>query len=132
MSYGGHVLNKSTDEITVKENKIYIHAKFREFALGCAVFIRNFLAGKKWSSGTVSQISGLISYNVTLVDGHVICEHVDHVCACTSSTADENPDDDVMGILVPTVSVVDTIQPIPKPVSQSDTGVPTTNRCNSD
>ena len=96
------------------------------------MFIHNFLAGKKWSSGTVSQISGLISYNVTLVDGHVICKHVDYVRACTSSTADENLDDDVMGILVPTVSVVDTIQPIPEPVSQSDTGVPTTNRCNSD
>ena len=91
------------------------------------MFVHNFVAIKKWSSGNVFQISGKVSYNVTLVDGHVICEHVDHVHACTFSTADVNPDDDVMGILVPTVSVLDTIQPIPEPVSQSDTGVPPTD-----
>ena len=41
------------------------------------MFIRNFVAGKKWSTGNVSQISGQLSYNVTLVDGHVIHGHVD-------------------------------------------------------
>ena len=77
-------------------------------------------------SGTISQISGPISYHVILVDGHVIRQHVDHVCAHTTSTADLNPDDDVMEILAPTVSVDNTIQPIAERDSQSDKEFPTT------
>ena len=56
-----------------------VHAKFREFAVGDAVFERDFLTGKKRLTGTVSQISGSVSYHVTLVDWHVIRGHVIHV-----------------------------------------------------
>ena len=42
-----------------------IHAKFREFAVGDAVFVRDFPDEEKWLSGTVSQISGPVSYHVT-------------------------------------------------------------------
>ena len=50
-----------------------------------------------------------------------------HVRAPISSPVDLNHDDDIMEILAHTVSVDNTIQPIPKPDSQSDKGASTTD-----
>ena len=73
------------------------------------MFVKNFgnleIQLKERLFGTVSHISGPVSYHVTLVDGHVIRRHMDHVWK----------------FLHP-VSVNDTIQLILEPDSQSDTG----------
>ena len=71
------------------------------------------------------QISGPVSYHVTLVDGRVIRWYVDHVCALLSSIADLNHHDYEMEIFAPTVSDDNTIQPILELVSHSDTAAPT-------
>ena len=70
------------------------HDLQRQFVVRDAVFIREFPSGKTWIPGTVSAVNSPLSYRVELLDGRVVCRHVDHVRARTS-TMDASLDNDV-------------------------------------
>lgn len=73
-----------------------IHAKPREFHVGDLVFVKDFPSGKTWLSGSVSEVRGPLSYYVTLLDGRVVCRHVDHIRSRSSqSTSPPTRESDV-------------------------------------
>jgi hypothetical protein len=66
-------------------------AKYREFRVGDAVFVRDFSDRKRWIPGVVSDKKGPSSYYVSVPDGRVLRRHVEHIRirTCTSTdTAD--------------------------------------------
>ena len=68
-----------------------IHAKPREFHVGDLVFVKDFPSGKKWLSGSVSEVRGPLSYYVTLLDGRVVRRHVDHIRSRSSQSTSPPP-----------------------------------------
>ena len=61
------------------------HARKRHFTIGDTVFVHDFLTGKKWLPGTVTQVRGPPSFLVTLDDGRVMRRHIDHIRQHSSS-----------------------------------------------
>ena len=53
----------------------------------------NFLKGPKWSAGIVTGNEGSRKYEVTLSDGRVLEQHIDHLCIRTSEHSKESLDD---------------------------------------
>ncbi|XP_042148783.1 uncharacterized protein K02A2.6-like, partial [Ixodes scapularis] len=51
----------------------------REFEPREPVFIRNYLAGPKWLSGIITEITGPVSYKVRTIDGRFWRRHVDQI-----------------------------------------------------
>ena len=72
-----------------------VHSKRREFRVGDTVFVRDFPSGKKWLTGSVTEVKGPLSYNVTLSDGRVVRQHIDHIYIRTSSATDMVYDSDI-------------------------------------
>ena len=54
-------------------------AKYREFRVGDAVFVRDFSDCKRWIPGVVSDKKGPSSYYMSVPDGRVLCHHVEHI-----------------------------------------------------
>ena len=52
----------------------------REFALNDRVYVENFLTKKpKWIAATIVKVTGPLSYEVELVNGLRVRQHVDNV-----------------------------------------------------
>ena len=67
------------------------HSRMRSFSEREAVFFRNFGPGETWLAGTITRVSGPLSYHIQLADGRVVRRHQDHIRKCTrtsSSTTD--------------------------------------------
>ena len=64
------------------------HTKHREFQIGDQVFVKEFPSGKDWLDGTITEVKGPLTYNITLSDGRVVRRHVDHIRSRTSQTSD--------------------------------------------
>ena len=55
------------------------HARDRMFSTGDQVYVRNFGPGHVWLPGTVTLVSGPLSYTVELTDGRIMRRHQDHL-----------------------------------------------------
>ena len=64
------------------------HTKQREFQIRDQVFVEEFPSGKDWLKGTVTEVKGPLTYNITLPNGRVVHRHVDHIRSRTSQTSD--------------------------------------------
>ena len=58
------------------------------------MFVRNFLAEPKWIPGTVVTRNGPVSLEVELINGKVVCRHIDQVLICKGVTSAFTPADD--------------------------------------
>ena len=72
-----------------------VHSKQREFRVGDIVFVRDFPSGKRWLTGSVTEVRGPLSYHITLSDGRVVRRHIDHIRIRTSSVTDVVNDSDI-------------------------------------
>ena len=59
------------------------HSRMRSFSEREAVFFRNFGPGETWQAGTITRVSGPLSYHIQLADGRVVRRHQDHIRKCT-------------------------------------------------
>lgn len=88
-----------SDKVRVKQEsqKNYHdqHSKPRSFEVDDPVFVKDFPSGKKWLTGTVSEVKGPLTYLVTLSDGRIVRRHVDHIRSRTSQATDLDSDNDV-------------------------------------
>lgn len=75
------------------DQKVYHdqHSKYRKFALGDNVQVRNFLQGPKWEPAEVTRQVGPLSYSVKFGDGKVSKRHVDHLRPRTYQSPASNP-----------------------------------------
>ena len=55
------------------------HSKGREFQIGDHVYVKNRSSGDRWLAGTVTTVSGPVSYNVRLSDGRIWRCHQDQL-----------------------------------------------------
>ena len=49
--------------------------KIRFFDSRDTMYIRNYLGGEKWIPGIISEITGPVSYQVTLANGKILKRH---------------------------------------------------------
>ncbi|XP_038139940.1 uncharacterized protein K02A2.6-like [Cyprinodon tularosa] len=56
-----------------------IHSKWRSFAPGDDVYVRNYSYGPKWIPAVVDENTGPVSYTVQAGDGRVMRRHVDQI-----------------------------------------------------
>ena len=75
--------------------------KLCEFSVNGPVFVRDFPLGKKWLTGIVCAVKGPLSYHITLSDGRIVRQHVDHVRSRTSSVTDSDSEDDLVEFSIP-------------------------------
>ena len=63
----------------------------RNLNIGDKVYVRNLPnSDPKWLAGTVTKVTGPLSYHVELLDGTIVRKHVDHLCSRdTNHTATE-------------------------------------------
>ena len=80
------------------------HARPRSFAVGDAVFIRNFTRGPTWVSGTIVKAQGPCSYRVKLADSRVVRRHVDHIRLRSIVNPPEPATEETLDDLFPTPS----------------------------
>lgn len=57
------------------------HGSERSFRVGDSVITRNFSHGPKWIPGSITKVTGPVSYKVMLGDGTVVRRHVDQILA---------------------------------------------------
>ena len=79
-----------------------LHAKQREFQVGDSVYVRDF-PSKSWMTGSVSEVKGPLSYNVTLSDGRVVRRHVEHIRSRSSLDTDSSTGNN-SDVEIPTVA----------------------------
>ena len=87
-------------------------SKDRQFHVGDFVSVKNYgQYGPKWLPGTVSQVTGPVSYKVVLQDGREVRKHVDQIISRRESTISEEnhkerfPEVDVSEERIPEVMV---------------------------
>ena len=56
-----------------------LHAKTRSFHSGDTVYTRNYSGGSMWIPGVITEITGPVSYKVTLADGKILKRHLDKI-----------------------------------------------------
>ena len=96
------------------------HSKDRQFQIGDHVYVKNRSSGDRWLAGTVTTMSGPVSYNVRLSDGRVWRCHQDQLRKRYIDTAESNVVVDVSTGDSPP-AVVDTSSPNdPDPPSPGD------------
>ena len=66
------------------------HLKGREFQIGDHVYVKNQSSGDRWLAGTVTTVSGPVSYNVRLSNGRVWKCHQDQLRKCYIDTAESD------------------------------------------
>ena len=59
-----------------------LHSKTR----GDTVYTRNYSDGSKWIPGVITEITGPVSYKVTLADGKILKRHLDQIRTCYVNT----------------------------------------------
>ena len=69
------------------------HSKFRNFATGQLVMVRDFRSAKKWIPGEIMSQSGPLSYTIKLNDGRIIHRHVDHLQARATHSVELFPNE---------------------------------------
>ena len=91
-------------------------AKARDFMVGEAVFVKNFSRGAKWLSGTVTKVTGPVSYQVKLEDGRIRRCHQDQIririVAAESLIAPEvEPSDELVDVSFPAPALLEEAPP---------------------
>ena len=93
------------------------HSKGREFQIGDHVYVKNRSNGDRWLAGTVTTVSGPVSYNVRLSDGRVWKCHQDQLRKRYMDTAESDvvdvPTGDSPPAVVDTSSHNDPDPPVP-------------------
>ena len=70
------------------------HSRFRSFAIGTSVMVKDFRHSQQWIPGTIVQNLGPLTYQVDVGDGQLLKRHIDHLAqrqvptAKTSTTSD--------------------------------------------
>jgi len=72
-------LLKPSRESQVLDQQAHQKATTRELDVGERVSAKNFRSGPQWIPGVVSDVSGPLTYLITLEDGRVIIQYVDHL-----------------------------------------------------
>ena len=88
------------------------------------MYVTNFGSGTQWLPGVISQISGPVSFKITLDDGRLVRRHQDHVRKRTGEAGletCEGPLSDVSRESPPAVSPMVEADTMPVPVSREDT-----------
>ncbi len=67
------------DKQSLQQRQHDEHAKPRVFAPEDPVFVKDFPSGKKWLSGEIITTEGPHTYQISLLDGHRIHRHVNHI-----------------------------------------------------
>ena len=56
-----------------------VRSQSRSFVIGESVYARNYGQGSKWLPGLVIETEGSVLFRVRLIDGRIICRHVDQL-----------------------------------------------------
>ena len=56
-----------------------VRSQSRSFVIGESVYARNYGQGSKWLPGLVIDTEGSVLFRVRLIDGRIICRHVDQL-----------------------------------------------------
>ena len=56
-----------------------VRSQSRSFVIGESVYARNYGQGSKWLPGLVIETEGSVLFRVCLIDGRIICRHVDQL-----------------------------------------------------
>ena len=72
-------LLKPSRESQVLDQQAHQKATTRELDVGERVSAKNFRSGPQRIPGVVSDVSGPLTYLITLEDGRVIIQYVDHL-----------------------------------------------------
>ena len=100
----------------LKQKSYHDNSKpLRCFEVGDPVFVEDFRVSKsKWIAGNVVRVTGPLSYEVELLTGGTVRQHVDnirqrHVCP----SSDDHPFDDLV------ITVVDTTEPMNQDITST-------------
>ncbi|XP_063049093.1 uncharacterized protein K02A2.6-like [Engraulis encrasicolus] len=105
------------------------HSKWRSFASGDDVYVRNYSHGPKWIPAVVDENTGPVSYTVQTGDGRVMRRHVDqirkrHASSTDMSSPEERGEPDSMQLPAPAVEFVPADPVVPTSVGGEVTEQP--------